>query len=196
MSQEHYDGRVWTSWSLAILVLAVTLFLFKAGAEASRGSFVCLFVLGGIGLVLSRRLAKRRLRLALMAGAIRGRPAIMIGTTGELAQFAQRDLLVRFGLDEVERVVLTRNEAVNAPPGLLKAHTEAVLKRVRETAAEEIILALSWSHPEDIELLLERLRVVPLPVRLLPDRAVSTVLRRQTSTLQRSYMVELQRTPL
>lgn len=196
LERGHHVGRVWTSWTLAILVLAVTLFLFKSGAEASRGSFICLFVLGGIGLVLVRRMAKRRLRFALMAGAIRGRPAIVIGTTSELAQFAQRDLLVTFGLDEVERVVLPRNEAANLPAGLLQAHTEAVLKRVRETAAEEIVLALSWSHPEDIDLLLERLRVVPLPVRLLPDRSVSTVLRHQPSLLHRSFMVELQRTPL
>ncbi len=196
LEQDAGDGRVWASWSLAILVLAVALFLFKFGAEASRGSIVCLFVLGGIGLALSRRMAKRRLRHALMAGAIRGRQAIVIGTKNELGQFAQSELLVRFGLDEVERVVLLRNEAPNQPSALLQAHTETVLKRVRDSAAEEIILALSWSNPEDIELLLERLRVVPLPVRLLPDRAVSTVLRRQTSLLQQSYMVELQRTPL
>jgi undecaprenyl-phosphate galactose phosphotransferase/putative colanic acid biosynthesis UDP-glucose lipid carrier transferase len=196
LEQEPDNARVWTSWSVAILVLAVILFLFKSGAEASRGSMVCLFVVGGIGLVLSRRTAKRRLRSALMAGAIRGRRAVVIGTKSELAQFAQRDLLVRFGLDEVERVVLSGAEAATAPSALQKAHTEAVLKRVREASAEEIILALSWSHPEDVELLLDRLRVIPLPVRLLPDRAVSTVLRRQTSTLQRLYMVELQRPPL
>jgi Undecaprenyl-phosphate glucose phosphotransferase len=71
-----------------------------------------------------------------------------------------------------------------------------MLKRVREASADEIVLALSWSHPEDIESLIDRLRVVPLPVRLLPDRAVSTILGRQTSVLQRLYMVELQRTPL
>jgi exopolysaccharide biosynthesis polyprenyl glycosylphosphotransferase len=45
-------------------------------------------------------------------------------------------------------------------------------------------------------LLLDWLRVVPLPVRLLPDCAVSTILRRQTSTPQFSYLIEVQRTPL
>jgi undecaprenyl-phosphate galactose phosphotransferase/putative colanic acid biosynthesis UDP-glucose lipid carrier transferase len=77
-------------------------------------------------------------------------------------------------------------------------HIEAVLQRVRQAPIEEIILALSWSHLAEIELLLDWLRVVPLPVRLLPDCAVSTVLRRQTSMPQpqRSYLVEMQRTPL
>jgi Undecaprenyl-phosphate glucose phosphotransferase len=196
LEREHDNGRVWASWGLAILVLAVILFLFKSGGDASRGSVVCLSVLGAVGLVLSRRAAKRQLRAALIAGAIRGRRAILIGTQNELAQFARRDLLVKFGLDEVERVVLPRNDASNLSPGLQKAQTEAALRRVREAPAEEIILALPWSHTADVELLLDRLRVVPLPVRLLPDRAVSTILRRQTSTPQRSYLVEVQRTPL
>jgi len=195
LKQEHDNGLVWTGWGVAILALAVILFLFKSSAEASRGSIVCLFVLGGIGLVLSRRVAKRCLRTALIAGAIRGRRAIVIGAKAELAQFARSELLVRFGLDEVERVVLPRSDAASLPSGL-KAHTEMLLDRVRQASAEEIVLAMSWSDPDDIEELVDRLRLIPLPVRLLPDRAVSTVLRRQTSTLQRSYMVELQRTPL
>lgn len=196
LEQEPDSGRVWMSWGVAILVLAVILFLFKSGAEASRGSVVCLFVLGGLGLVVSRRLAKRRLRAALIAGAIRGRRAIVIGTKGEMAPLARRDLMVRFGLDEVGRVVLPINEAASTCSTLLKLQAETALKRVRETSAEEVVLALPWSRPEDIELLVDRLRLVPLPVRLLPDHAMSTVLRRQTSLLQRSYMVDLQRTPL
>jgi undecaprenyl-phosphate galactose phosphotransferase/putative colanic acid biosynthesis UDP-glucose lipid carrier transferase len=195
-AQDNGRGRVWTSWGLALLVLAVVLFLFKAGAEASRGAVVCLSVLGGAGLVLSRRAAKLQLRSALMAGAIRGRRAILIGTQNELAQFGQLDLLVKFGLDEVDRVVLPRNDVSNLSSGLQKVQTEAVLRRVREVAAEEIILALPWSHTADVQLLLDCLRVVPLPVRLLPDRAVSTILHRQTSTPQRSYLIEVQRTPL
>ncbi|WFU84455.1 undecaprenyl-phosphate glucose phosphotransferase [Bradyrhizobium sp. CIAT3101] len=189
LQREYDSGRIWTCWSVAIPVLAVILFLFKSSAETSRGAIVCLFVLGGIGLVLARRLAKRRLRAALMTGAIRGRRAIVIGTKGELACFGRRDLLVRFGLDEVGRVFLP-------PSSKSKAYAETVLDRVREAAAEEIVLALSWSGPEDIQWLLDQLRAVPLPVRLLPDRAVSTVLQRQTSMPQRLYMVELQRTPL
>jgi Undecaprenyl-phosphate glucose phosphotransferase len=196
LEPEQDNGRVWTSWGLALLVLAVILFLFKSGAEASRGAVVCLAVLGGVGLVLSRRAAKLQLRSALMAGAIRGRRAILIGTQNELAQFARHDLLVKFGLDEVDRVVLPRNDVSNLSSGLQKVQTEAVLRRVREVPAEEIVLALPWSHTADVELLLDRLRVVPLPIRLLPDRAVSTILHRQTSTPQRSYLIEVQRTPL
>src|SRR5262249_37823342 len=71
-----------------------------------------------------------------------------------------------------------------------------LMERVRAAAADEIVLALSWSNPQEIEQLLEQLRVLPLPVRLLPDRSVSTVLRRQSPVSQRLYMVEVQGTPL
>jgi undecaprenyl-phosphate galactose phosphotransferase/putative colanic acid biosynthesis UDP-glucose lipid carrier transferase len=196
LEEEHDGGRVWASWCLAVLVLAVVLFLFKSGGDASRGSVVCMFGLGGAGLLVSRWLGKRRLRSALVAGTIRGRRAVVVGTQGELAQFAKADLLARFGLDEVERITLPRIEPASLSSPTSTTHGETLMKRVREALAEEIVLAVSWSYPQDIEQLLAQLRVIPLPVRLLPDRAVSTVLRRQTSMPQRLYMVEVQRTPL
>jgi Undecaprenyl-phosphate glucose phosphotransferase len=196
LERERDIGRVWASWGLAILALTVVLFLRKSGGDTSRGSVVCLVFLGGIGLVLVRRMAKRRLCLALMAGAIRGRRAIVIGTQSELTQFARRDLLVRFGLDEVERFVLPRDELSNRCSELQNMNIEAVLQSVRRAQVQEIILALPWSQQADIELLLDRLRVVPLSVRLLPDRGVSAILRRQTSTPRQSYTIEMQRAPL
>jgi len=196
LEDEHDDGRVWAGWCLAVLVLTVVLFLFKSGGDASRGSVACLFGLGGASLMLSRWLAKRLLRTALAAGTIRGKRAVVIGTQGELAQFARGDLMTRFGLDEVERITLPRSDVASLSSTMSILHGETLKKRVREASAEEIVLALSWSNPQDLELLLDRLRVIPLPVRLLPDRAVSTVLRRQTSMTQRLYMVEVQRTPL
>jgi len=189
------SGHVWGSWCLAILFLAVVLFLLKSGADLSRGSVVCLFVLGGMGLSVARRAGKARIRVALTAGAIHGRRAVIIGTHGELAQFASRDLLVRFGLDEVERIVLPRERSL---PSLeqRKADAEMVLQRVRQAPVEEIVLAVPWSLLTEFEPLLDRLRIVPLKVSLLPDRAVSAILRRQGAVPEGSYTIEMQRTPL
>lgn len=186
LDDEPDGGRVWAGWCLAALVLAVVLFLFKSGGDASRGSVVCFFAIGGAGLLTARWLGKRQLRSALVAGTIRGRRAVVIGTQGELGQFAKADLLARFGLHEVDRVVLSAS----------MLRDDALMKRIRDASAEEVVLALSWAGPQEIEALLERLRVIPLPVRLLPDRAVSTVLRHQTSMPQRLYMVEVQSAPL
>jgi undecaprenyl-phosphate galactose phosphotransferase/putative colanic acid biosynthesis UDP-glucose lipid carrier transferase len=193
---ERDAGRVLAGWCLAGFFLTVVLFLFKSGEDASRGSVLCLFALGGVGLVLSRWLGRHCLRPALVAGTIRGRRAVVIGTQGELAQFARGDLLTRFGLDEVERISLPRIDAASLASPISALNREALARRVREIRAEEIVLALPWARPQEIELLLGQMRVIPLPVRLLPDRAVSTVLRRQSAMPQRLYMVEVQRTPL
>ena len=196
LEDELDGGRVWAGWCVAALVLVVVLFLFKSGGDASRGSVLCFFAIGGAGLLVARWLGKRRLRSALVAGTIRGRRVVVIGTQGELAQFGRSDLLARFGLNEVERIILPRDDARKLlAPGAIR-HDDALMRRIREASAEEIVLALSWSGPQDIEALLDRLRVIPLPVRLLPDRAVSTVLRHQTSMPQRLYMVEVQPAPL
>lgn len=196
LDRESDYGRVWASWGFAVLALAVILFLFKSGGEVSRGSIVCCSVLGGVGLVLWRRAAKRPLRAALLRGVIRGRRVILIGTQSELAQFSRLDLLIKFGLYEVERIVLPHSEASSLLAGHQEASIKAVLQRIRVTSAEEIVVALSWSRPSEVELLVDCCRVVPLPVHLLPDRAVSTILRRQSWDLRRSYMVEMQRAPL
>src|SRR6187402_2491803 len=196
LDDERDGGRVWAGWCLAALVLAVVLFLFKSGGDASRGSVACFFAIGGAGLLVARFLGKRQLRSALVAGTIRGRRAVVIGTQGELAQFGRSDLLARFGLHEVDRITLPREEAPKRAASASIPHDDVLMQRIRDASAEEIVLALSWAGPQHIEALLERLRVLPLPVRLLPDRAVSTVLRHQTSMPQRLYMVEVQPAPL
>ena len=189
-------GRVLLSWTLALLVVALALFLLKSGTDTSRGSVVCFAFLGAVGLVLLRHVASRWLRSALRTGVLRGRRAVIIGTQAEVAQFTRPDLLARFGLDEVERVVLPRDDIGGRPQVMQRRGAEMVLRAARQHLAEEIILALSWSELADFEFLFDRLRAVPLPVRLLPDRAVSTVLRRQSSSHERLPVVEMQRTPL
>jgi undecaprenyl-phosphate galactose phosphotransferase/putative colanic acid biosynthesis UDP-glucose lipid carrier transferase len=196
LEREPDGGQVWLSLSLAILLLAVFLFLFKFGAEASRGSVVCLLVLSGLSLVPARRVARRRLRAALTTGVIHGRRAIVIGTGSELSQLGRQDLMGRFGLDEVARIVLPCGAEAKPSSGLRKPDAEKALQGLREALADEIVVAVPWAEAEEIEWLTARLRMVPLPARLLPDRAMSTVLRHQASFLQRSYMVELQRAPL
>ncbi|KQT03011.1 MULTISPECIES: undecaprenyl-phosphate glucose phosphotransferase [unclassified Bradyrhizobium] len=195
LDDERDAGRVLAGWCIAALVLPVMLFLFKSGDEVSRGSVICFVTLAAGGLVCSRWLARRSLRAALLSGTIRGRRVVVIGTPAELAQFGRADLLARFGLQEIERVTLPHADDL-LPGSGAKQRGEALMARIRQLAAEEIVLALPWSAPHAVAALLEHLRAIPLPVRLLPDCAVSTVLRHQTSMPQRLYMVEVQPAPL
>ncbi|WP_454646445.1 undecaprenyl-phosphate glucose phosphotransferase [Bradyrhizobium liaoningense] len=195
LDHERDGGRVLAGWCIAALVIPVVLFLFKSGDEVSRGSVLCFVSLAATGLVCGRWLAKRSLRAALLTGTIRGRRVAVVGTPAELAQFGRADLLTRFGLQEIERVTLPSVDVLLSASEA-KQRGEALMARIRHAAAEEIVLALPWSAPQTVTALLGHLRAIPLPVRLLPDCAVSTVLRRQTSMPQRLYMVEVQPAPL
>lgn len=192
---ERDSRRVLASWTLANLILAVVLFLLKSGADVSRGSFIFFYLLGSVGLACARHVAKHVLKSAHQAGELRGRRVILIGTPDELSQFTQRELLTRFGLEEIERVALS-TRAVGHSCKLDMAQMETMLQRVRDTAVEEIVVAASWSKLAQFDGLFEQLRIAPLPVRLLPDRAAEAVFSRQISPALRWNTIELQRAPL
>lgn len=194
LDAERDGGRVLAGWCIAAVTIPVVLFLFKSGAEVSRGSVLCFVAVAATGLVCGRWMAKRSLRAALLTGTIRGRRVVVVGTAPELAQFDRNELLTRFGLQEIDRVTLPRVDDLLS--GSEAKRGEAMTARIRHAGAEEIVLALPWSAPQAVTAVLRHLRAIPLPVRLLPDCAVSTVLRHQTSMSQRLYMVEVQPAPL
>lgn len=197
------DGTsVSASWTFAVLMVSITLFLFKMGAEVSRGSAVCFTLLGWAVLLLWRRVVKRWLRAALVRGTISGRRAVLIGTQDELAQFGWHDLLVRHGAVEIDRIVLPPDNGATHVSRAQRAAVDAALARIRAEDVEEIIVALPWTNAAQLDFVMEQLRTAPLPVALLPDRAVSSVLRRHAGfqrhagPYRQSYRVEAQRAPL
>jgi putative colanic acid biosynthesis UDP-glucose lipid carrier transferase len=71
-----------------------------------------------------------------------------------------------------------------------------VIDYVRSRSVEEILLATSWVDPTLIEKITGHLRVVPLPVKLIPDPIVSALLERPLVQLGHTRVIELQRAPL
>ena len=71
-----------------------------------------------------------------------------------------------------------------------------VIRYVRDKAIDEIILALPWDKLDVIRRVEDGLRVLPVPVKLIPDLITSQVLRRRLSDLGPTKAVELQRAAL
>jgi undecaprenyl-phosphate galactose phosphotransferase/putative colanic acid biosynthesis UDP-glucose lipid carrier transferase len=186
-------GWIATGWLWAMLVIAVVLFLLKTGAETSRGSVISFAVLGGVGLICWRALVKRWLRGAIDSGTIQGRPVILLGTDEELGACNSRDLLVRHGLDDIVRLQLP-DIATN--PGLHAAALTKALEHARTGRAKDIILALPWGDDAQLEAVLDRLQLTPMPVRLLPERAVSSILKNRNWFDHELPLIDLQRPPL
>jgi Undecaprenyl-phosphate glucose phosphotransferase len=183
------------SWLWAVLVVSVVLFLLKRGADVSRGSVISFSVLGSVMLLSWRAAFKHWLRHAIDRGAIHGRRIVMLGTDEELAAVRHGDLMSLCGLDEMGRVLLPPGDCDDQGQLQMEAVTQT-LEHARKTSAEEIILALPWANKAQLEFLRERLRLTPLPVRLLPDRSVQSILNYRTWRTQQVLLIEIQRAPL
>jgi undecaprenyl-phosphate galactose phosphotransferase/putative colanic acid biosynthesis UDP-glucose lipid carrier transferase len=186
--------RILASWLFSALFVALTLFLLKAGADVSRGAAIVSSGLSLFLLLTWRFVTKKRIRSALVSGAIRGRRAILIGSRDELLFISPEYLLLTHGIQELERVnVPARSPHATGGLKLESAAVGAALEAARRTKAEEILVALSWADSVQLQLLLERLRISPLPVRLIPDHSIRNILEHGGS---RVSLFEVQRAPM
>ncbi|WP_439394141.1 undecaprenyl-phosphate glucose phosphotransferase [Bradyrhizobium sp. PMVTL-01] len=190
-------GRIVTQWSIVSLLLTLLAFLMKTGASFSRGSIICFSLLAPFLLLLSRRISTLFVAAAVTQGQVQGRRAIVLGTRNELATLGVEDLLERFGLTEIERVVFPsdRNNRF-AMTEDESASLERSLAIARERGADEIVLALSWRDTRKLELVRDRLRSSPLPVQLLPDGRIRSLGKNPSFRLRKSLSIEIQRGPL
>lgn len=189
--------RLSTIWLCSSLVLTVVAFLLKIGAEFSRGSVIC-FAVGGLTLVLTLRISGKALvRRALNNGLIQGRRAIVIGERADLATIDARYLLRRLGMTQVASFILPNDKNDNLA---MSANDMMALQQAahfaRTNEADEILLALPWSKSRRLELVRDWLRSIPLPVRLLPDQLVRSIISNPAFIVREESSVNMQRAPL
>ncbi|RTL50702.1 MAG: undecaprenyl-phosphate glucose phosphotransferase [Bradyrhizobiaceae bacterium] len=195
LSRKNDLRQVVAVWSLVSLLLAFLAFLFKVGADFSRGSLLCFAGLALLLVSVSRISVKKMITAAAADQKMRGRRAILLGSVDELSIVEEAGLLHSFGVSEVGRVELTG--ASNPDPAdKSMPSVDAVLSMARERNADEIVLALPWSDTSTLELVRDRLRSSPLPVQLLPDRNIRSLIGNPSYTLKQSLAVEVQRAPL
>ena len=190
-------GRVFGQWSLVSLLLTLMAFLMKIGPVFSRGSIFCYGLLALVLLVMSRRLSRREIRTAISDGRLQGRRAIMLGTQAELASMGASDLLGRFGLTKVDEVAFSNDENDRlALTSYELSSLNRALALANEREINEIVLAFPWNEARRLELIRERLRCSPLPVQLLPDRRVRSLVENPSFRVRNSLSIEVQRSPL
>jgi undecaprenyl-phosphate galactose phosphotransferase/putative colanic acid biosynthesis UDP-glucose lipid carrier transferase len=174
-------------WALSVLLLSLVLFLLKVGASSSRGAVVSFTLLGTLTIALERAMVGAFLRRAQREETLAGRRAVVAGEADELYALTPRKLFARYGLMEVGRITLRNN--------LSRDELHALLHLTRSRGAEEIVLALGWENKEQLAAARHQLRRSPLPVRLLPDRTVSSLLN-LSGGINPHFAIELQRNPL
>src|SRR6202158_4360801 len=175
-SPRRAAGGIVARWSLVSLSLSLLAFLMKIGPVFSRGSIVCFELLALLSLLVSHRAAKRFVASAVADGRVQGRRAVLVGTREELAALDGSEILRRFGLTEVHRLVFPSDQTKSV--AMSDSETAALVnavERARDYNADEIVLAIPWSDTRQLEFVRHRLRCSPLPVQLLPDRRVRSL---------------------
>jgi exopolysaccharide biosynthesis polyprenyl glycosylphosphotransferase len=170
LSAKKKANGIVSLWISVLLIMTALLFLLKAGSDYSRGSMLVFGLLGLPPLLATRALVCKELSRLLTTGALSGPRCVLVGDQEELRELTALELLQNFGVREVIRF-----EFPLADHGHDAHLVDSAIAAARKTNAEQIVLALSWVDTRRRDLLVKMLRILPLPVLLLPDRAVRQV---------------------
>src|SRR5260370_6860521 len=185
-------GEILVCWFTTGLLLAFFAFLLKIGVAYSRGAFVVFYFLAPLGLLGVRKVTKVALAPALSRGTV-GRPDIvLLGDFNEITALEPQDLLAFFGVAEVNRFTLSRE---NDPLMRTSADTRlinSVANFVRANNCREILLALPWGDARRMEFLRDHIKALPVAARLLPDMRVRSLTNYASSARQRILAIEIQ----
>jgi Undecaprenyl-phosphate glucose phosphotransferase len=183
-------------WFTTGLLLALVAFLLKVGSTFSRVTFVMFYFITPIILLGARKFTKVVLAEAVSNGFVGRRDAVLIGDFNEIKAFTPLDLLAICGATEIKRFTLSHDDD---PEACASADTRVInllTNFVRRHDCREILLALPWNDSQRIELIRDRIKVLPVAARLLPDKRIRSLTTLTWPARNRSFSIEIQRAPL
>lgn len=185
--------RTVATWFSVFLFLSGAAFALKVGAEFSRIAISTFALLGLVSLISQRLFYKWLLRRGLAKSKFAGRTAVLI--TDEISAGSETlvPTLLKHSFRLERRFVLPTND--NDHPDI-ESFTARIADYVRGTDIDEVILGINADRWSDLSRLLSGLRLLPLPVSLVPVGAAADILKRPTRILGDSICVELHHGPL
>lgn len=189
-------GRSALIWLMTFAFLATLVFLLKIGAAFSRGEMISFFASGFFVAAVMRLAVARACTMVVSSGALKPNRVVLVGLAEELANNEALAVLEPYGYAVlgVFSVPFSHDQGFDEPA--LKTRMREVVRYVRETGVDEIIVAVPWSLSDVILQIESELRVLPIPVKLVPDTMTGRVLDRPLLELGPTKAVQLQRAPL
>jgi Undecaprenyl-phosphate glucose phosphotransferase len=138
----------------------------------------------------------RACTLVISSGALKPNRVVLVGLADELAANDALSALERYGYAVAGVFPLPVGPDRIFDEEALKARMREVVRYVRETGIDEIIVAIPWSLSDVLWEVENQLRVLPVPVKLVPDTVTGRVLDRPLFELGPTKAVQLQRAPL
>ena len=149
-------------------------FILNGNIASAFWPLVTTLLLQIILLLIVRGVFAIATRTLLSVGSLDGRRVVTIGEPAELMGLSASFLLQCFGRKEVFRVPVAMNRGCRSSEVL--ANLDGAVTNASEQGAEEFLIALRWGSQELLETVRSCLRASPLPVRLLPDHSMRTLL--------------------
>jgi Undecaprenyl-phosphate glucose phosphotransferase len=177
------------AWCGAFLILASGVFSWGVSHDLSRGDVLLFWAIGVVALLGHRAAWRFALPRALESGALRGRTIISL-TCDEMVPPEFTDNLTRHGYHAVAHFHIADTGAG------ADAVIESVISLCRSSDIEEVMLFVDPEHMANVRWLARRLRVLPLPVTLVPFGTLAQLFQRARSDIGDTVAIELQRAAL
>ena len=184
-------------WLFVFLMLAGVAFFLKVGHHFSRGATLSFFAISYFAIIVSRVIISRSIAHALRRGAFAEQKVILLAEKEQLAKRTNIDELVHCGYRPVRTFEFSSRScsSVGFSARLARSIKEIIEISRRENIACIFLLA-SWDDRSSIEHLTESLRVLSIPIYLLPDCNVAYFLGSRVINIGNTWTAELKRSPL
>jgi putative colanic acid biosynthesis UDP-glucose lipid carrier transferase len=179
-------------WMSVLFFCAAIIFAWKVGEQFSRGLSVMFCGFGLTALCAVRIFWRIFIDHGLSEGKFGGRAAILIGES-TLSEPELYNQLIKHGY-KIDRQFVLPDGTRNSP-----RRDEIISKAinyVRGSEVSEIIVGADLTHWRELKPILHALRVLPVPVRLMPCGISSELFSLPSNKIGNSPYIELQREPL
>lgn len=185
------------NWWLICLILVGVAFTLKVSEHFSRGATLSFFIVGWVSLIAYRFTLAHHLSLALARGTFAQKKIIVIAERDQLNSGKALTDLRKCGYSPVKTVEFSHAELEAVGIGKsVQAKLKDVITACQSEPIDHIVVLIKWGRRQFIEDLTRQLRVVAIPVNLLPDDNAMRFLRARTVHVGTAWTVELQRAPL
>lgn len=184
-------------WLFAFFLLSVVAFSLKTSETYSRGATLAFFVVGWTAIFGWRLLIARFIDQSLAAGAFAEQKTILVADKAQLEGCNVIAELKRYGYRPVQifDTAVKELSAAQSPAQFGHLVEELVeLGRVHKVAC--VFLLVSWDDRTAIERLMAFLRMLSVPIYLLPDRNVAHFFDKRIVNIGTTWTAELKRAPL
>jgi Undecaprenyl-phosphate glucose phosphotransferase len=186
-----------TTWTVVFAAFLAAGFIMKASAEFSRGAVLSFFILGLVALPACKLITSRLTLEGLNRGLFTNNRVVVVAEQGLSASSSVMHELLMHGYRPARVLEITENEL--SSPLMMSAFNARFFELIsycQQNDIEQVFLLFAWERHHIIDSLVDILKVLPVPIHLIPDANITRYLKYKTVSAGNVWTTELRRAPL